>query len=389
MKIAVITLPLHTNYGGILQAYALKSVLESYGHQVSVVEPGYKMPLPLWWKAPAIYLKRFLQRMVRGSAGPEVFREIRARKEFPILSVNTSQFVDTYISPVIVKDYDHICKNTGGAGNDFDAFVVGSDQVWRPKYFGDIKQAFLHFAKNRDVLRFSYAASFGTDTLEYDYQQLEECSALLRLFDGVSVRESSAVRICDEWLDCDRAVQVLDPVMLLDSSAYLKLVSADDTYQGSSESGGIVTYFLDCQDSGSAVRFVEKALGSEVRDISVPRYSKDVPASQRVVPPLEQWIASISNAGFVITDSFHVCVLSILFHKPFFVIGNQARGLSRINSLLGMFGLESRLVQGIDPEDDGEGWLLDIDWESVETILNEKRRESFEFIESCLSLRHS
>ena len=99
-----------------------------------------------------------------------------------------------------------------------------------------------------------------------------------------------------------------------------------------------------------------------------------------MVPPLETWLAGFSEADMVVTDSFHGCVLSILMHKPFIVVENSYRGMSRIKSLLDMFALDQRLVQGIDPEDDGTFFLSDPDWEGVETVLNAKRAESAAFL---------
>jgi hypothetical protein len=86
----------------------------------------------------------------------------------------------------------------------------------------------------------------------------------------------------------------------------------------------------------------------------------------------------------VVTDSFHGCVLSILLHKPFLVVGNRARGVTRINSLLKMFGLEYRLVDAIDPDDDGQGWLTEVDWAKVDEILDDKRKTSLSFLSEVL-----
>ena len=379
MKIAIITLPLHVNYGGLLQAYALKSVLEGMDNEVTVLDPKDKMPLPLWWKAPAIYLKRALLNLVNKGKGPEVFRELRARRDFPVISANTGRFVAEYINPRVIKDYDEIEE-------EFDAFVVGSDQVWRPRYFGKIENAFLDFTSEWDVLRISYAASFGTDELEYEYAGLEECSRLLQRFDAVSVREDSAVKICDEWFSYKGAVQVLDPVMLLSAQTYLDM-AAKDPFKPAE--GKIITYMLDKHNNtGNISEFVSKVTGNSIYDISVNPGNPAIPVQDRVVPPVERWIASIANSSFVITDSFHVCVLSILFHKPFLVIANSVRGLPRISSLLRLFGLESRLVQGIDPEDDGQGWLLEMDWENVEKVLEEQRNLSFEFLKRSIERRN-
>ena len=77
MKTAIVTLPLHTNYGGLLQAYALKTALESMGHEVTVLDLKDKMPFPKGLKAPFIYANRALKKLLKGSSGPEVFREKR------------------------------------------------------------------------------------------------------------------------------------------------------------------------------------------------------------------------------------------------------------------------------------------------------------------------
>lgn len=63
-----------------------------------------------------------------------------------------------------------------------------------------------------------------------------------------------------------------------------------------------------------------------------------------IQPSVEKWLRAFMDARFVITDSFHACVFSILFHKPFIVMGNEYRGNTRFDSLLNMFGLTDRLV---------------------------------------------
>ena len=98
MKIGIITLPLHTNYGGILQAYALKTFLESVGHEAIVLDPIDKMPAPGGLRAPFVYASRMLKRGLKGKKGPEVFREHRFRRELPVVGKNISAFIEKYIS---------------------------------------------------------------------------------------------------------------------------------------------------------------------------------------------------------------------------------------------------------------------------------------------------
>ena len=173
MKVGMVTMPQHTNYGGILQAYALKTALESLGHEVTVFDQKDKTWFPQWWKAPFIYMKRGLFRVLKGSTGPEVFREYRLRREFPVVSSRLTPFVKEKLAPRVLTGYNEIKEG------EYDAFVVGSDQVWRPCNFDPIQDAFLRFTKGWDVRRVSYAASFGTSELEYEYFLLEEQCCLL------------------------------------------------------------------------------------------------------------------------------------------------------------------------------------------------------------------
>lgn len=376
MRIAIVTLPLHTNYGGILQAYALRSYLQAQGHEVTVLDLKDKMPLPAWWKAPAVYAKRAMVRMIKGSSSPEVFREFRYRRELPTVSARTSEFIDRYISPRVLRSYSDI------RDGEYDAFIVGSDQVWRPLYFGRIEDAFLQFTKGWDVKRLSYAASFGTDKLEYEYIQLEECARLLEGFDAVSVREEAGVDMCSEWLDCDRAVQVLDPVFLPDREVYLEMASS--VVSAGSE-GRILTYILDdAPEKSRVIEFMKRVSGCDVHDVSVKPYDRRLPLQERVVPSMESWLASFRDAKCVVTDSFHGCVISILFHKPFVAVGNSMRGMARLQSLLGSLELDARLVQGIDPEDDGEFLMSQPDWDRVEELLTAQRMPSMSFLNDNL-----
>lgn len=372
MKIGIVTLPLHTNYGGILQAYALKTSLEALGHEAVVLDPIEKMLPPKAMRAPFVYASRVLKRIFKGKAGPEVFRELRFRRELPVVGKNTLQFIDKYISPRSIMSYTDIKEG------DFDAFVVGSDQVWRPRYFHKIEDAFLSFTSDWNVRRLAYAASFGTDQLEYEYQQLEQCADLLQKFDGVSVREQGAVQMCSDWFDYENAVHVLDPVMLLDAARYRDIAGLSEEHHAK---GKILTYILDqSAHKKSVVEFIKSVSSKEIHDVSVRAYDKETPLFERIVPSLESWLVGFVDADMVVTDSFHGCVLSILMHKPFIVVENASRGISRIKSLLDLFGLDQRLVQGVDPDDDWAFFLSEPDWDSVEAVLNEKRAESKAFL---------
>lgn len=369
MRIGILTLPLHTNYGGILQAYALQTVLERMGHDVCLIEKKRQpLRLPLW-KAPLSYGKRIIKNLT-GNPFP-IFYEQKTNRETPIVRRNTDKFINKYIKRRIVDDFSGI-KET-----DFDAIVVGSDQIWRPKYFQEIEHAFLDFTEGWNIKRIAYAASFGTDEWEYTPEQTERCSNLLKQFDAVSVREKSGVGLCREHFHI-KAVHVLDPTMLLSATDYIKLFEAADIPKSN---GTLLCYILDeTQEKTALVNRIaeEKKLVPFRVNSKVENHS--APLSERIQPPVEQWLRGFYNSEFIVTDSFHACVFSILFNKPFVVVGNVDRGMSRFTSLLEMFGLNDRLFTDM-PESQSVEY---INWQEVNALLDSQRKAAKDFLNNLI-----
>ncbi len=359
MKIGILTLPLHTNYGGILQAYALQTVLERMGHEVCVIEKKRKpFQLPLW-KAPLVYGKRII-RNVTGHPFP-IFYEQKINREKPIVQQHTDRFIHKYIKRRFVDDFSEI-KET-----DFDVIVVGSDQVWRPKYFLDgIEHAYLDFTDRWNIKRIAYAVSFGTDEWEYTPRQKNRCKELIKNFDTVSVREDSGVTLCHAHFDVE-AQHVLDPTMLLAKEDYIQLFENANTPKSK---GNLLNYILD--EAPEKLALIDK-IAKEKDLVSFRVNSKvenrEASLQERIQPSVEQWLRGFYDAEFVITDSFHACVFSILFNKPFIAVGNKDRGMSRFTSLLSMFGLEKRLLTSSFYN---IGQIENIDWSKVNAILKDK-----------------
>lgn len=372
MRIGILTLPLHTNYGGLLQAFALQTYLERLGHDVVVLDKDKTPNIRPWYLRPALWTYHLIQKYVRHK-NVEIFTESTLRrtyKEYLETSKYTQCFVREYL-------HTHIYRNLSDIGkNDFDAIVVGSDQVWRRKYFfgSNIKDAFLHFTKGWSIKRIAYAASFGTDEWEYSEQQTSECKESIRLFDAVSVREDSGVLLCHRYLDCD-AHHVLDPTMLLEAEDYISLLEQSET---SKTDGDLLVYLIDETDEKKEL-LSKIAQKYSLTPFRVNSHVEDNNAKleDRIQPPVEQWLRGFKEAKFVVTDSFHACVFSILFHKPFVVIGNKSRGLVRFYSLLNLFGLQHHLV--LSPEE----WRTDVNYDipaTVYNILDEWRIKSKHFI---------
>ena len=378
MRIGILTLPLHTNYGGILQAYALQTVLERMGHEVCLIEKSPYLRLPAW-KAPLVYGKRVLKNMI-GCPCPIFYEQQVNRKiryENPIIRQNTDKFINKYIKRRIFNDFSEIKEK------DFDAIVVGSDQVWRPRYFcglthSRIENAYLQFSKGWDIKRVAYSASFGTDDWEYNPDQTKICRKLVKCFDAISVREKSACNLCRSNFDIEVEL-VLDPTMLLSANEYIRIFEKSSVTRSP---GTLLSYVLD--ESPEIIGLIEDfAKSNGLKSFRVNSKVEDVTASlvDRIQPPVEQWLRGFYDAEFVITDSFHACVFSIIFNKPFIAIGNQGRGLSRFSSLLEEYGLCDRLL--VNPKQTLKN-IDNINWQRINSLLEEKIKFAFTFLNENL-----
>ena len=376
MKIGILTLPLHTNYGGILQAYALQTVLERMGHEVVVFDTPNEYSLPPLWKLPLCFAKRIVMKCL--GRAKYVFVERQLNYERRTIAQDLQPFVDNNIHRKVIRNFGALKEK------DYDAIVVGSDQVWRASYFSGswlhlgVENAYLAFAKDWNIKRIAYAASFGTDDWEYTDEETLNCKELVNEFDGVSVREERGVYLCKNKLDVN-ALHVLDPTMLLNIDDYISIFQKENTPKSK---GTLLNYVLD---ENEEINHLIDKLVAEKQLIpfavnNLLESDESQPLQARIKTSVEAWLRGVYDAEFVITDSFHACVFSILFKKQFVVVGNKERGMSRFESLLNMFGLQDRLVDAtVDLSK-----LRQIDYDNVYDIYDKLKIRSINFL--CKSL---
>jgi hypothetical protein len=375
MRIGILTLPLHTNYGGILQAYALQTVLEGMGHDVVLLNKE-KIVIPQGKKLVIEYIKRFIKKYI-------LLKKVRfnaEKEDLPLYkhcSQYTQTFIDKYIHYCIHDDYDKIDNTV----LQLDAIIVGSDQIWRPRYIKEVLKekrtnAYLKFAKKWKIKRISYAASFGTDVWEYSQISTNSIKSLIDKFDAVSVREESGVLLCKKYFDVI-ASHVLDPTMLLSSDVYSSLI--DKCTEVKKHNKMLFNYVLDSNEK------IDTLIKNVLKDKQLNMYQLSDGSdysSGTIQPYVEEWLAAIKYADFIITDSFHACVFCIIFHKPFIVIGNERRGYGRFKSLMEMFKIEKNLIK--DPSE----YNSDIDYSiplHTYTILSKWQMDSMNFLKNALN----
>lgn len=382
MKIGILTQSLVVNYGGLLQNYALQQVLLQAGHEVETIDwyPSYNSLRERLYRVKRAMLSVFF---------PEKYPKLRyqpTEEERKVIQRNTNHFISTYINHTekVRSKEGFITKAKEG---NYDAYVVGSDQCWRPRYNAFLTSMFLDFAKEEKPQRIAYAASFGTDQWEFTQEMTSICAPLAQKFDFVSVREDSGVKLCKEHLGVN-AVHVLDPTLLLTKEDYIHLIEAEKEPKAK---GTLFNYILDPDTVKSAfINRVAKERGLKSFQVlpkcqAETRTMDDIKnhIEDCVFPGVTTWLRAFMDAEMTIVDSFHGMVFSIIFNKPFWVIGNVNRGMSRFTSLLKLFHLEDRLL------DTNQLQEVDInrpiDWSSVNTILQQKRNECINLLLTELS----
>lgn len=313
MNIMILTQPLVNNYGGLLQNYALQSILKKMNHNVITYNYIFLGP-PKY-----VYLKSWLKTLLLALAGKRrcFAKIIKPEKRnyhsnhFLVTSVNLTS-IQNFYRRKIIQQYK------------IDAIIIGSDQVWRPRYNYRIQDMFLKFAETLPIKRIAYAASFGVDNWEYSHKLTKVCSALAKKFDAISVREDSGVNLCKEHLGID-ATWVLDPTLLLKKEDYCE-VCKDVPIAGEKF---LAAYVLDKNETILAQC---ESIAAE-RGLNLKIFEAETNATLSV----PEWLAMFRDASYVVTNSFHGTVFSIIFGKKFKCLYNKTRGSARFDSLLKLY----------------------------------------------------
>lgn len=384
MRIAILTQPLSNNYGGILQTYALQNVLRSMGHEVVVLDRRPAYP------SVGLILRRSLS-WVKCLVRKYVLRQQDVNISNPLLEHYTLDKAWTYDDSALrsfIRDEIALTSPLRSSAamrryvktHGIEAVVVGSDQVWREAYTPCITDFFLGFLPlNSRVGRIAYAASFGTESEPISAAQLPQCVDLARKFDFISVREEAGLRLMHDVFGLD-AHLVLDPTLLLPAEAYRALIRKEDV-----RPSGLVSYVLDENDEKQRmIATLKSETGLSHTELLL------FPFRCRCADPrcvsISKWLSALAEADFIVTDSFHGCVFSILFRKRFVAVGNQRRGLSRFLTLLHTFGLEDRLVLSYEEFEQKRGALMMApDYENVHSRLAERKEECLQWLRGLLS----
>ena len=332
MRIGILTLPLHANYGGILQAYALQTVLERMGHEVCVLGTEFhsedvSLSYKIRWA-----LRQIKNILTNGKHLP--FKYNKAQLEmYNARILYTSYFIKNHIHEKIVNSLGDIKPS------DFDAIIVGSDQIWNtlidkgfdPVFFASDPQ----FAATRNI---AYAASDGSVTLsEKDQKTFAD---KMQRFQAIGVREETLQRML-----ADRGIRAeinLDPVLLAGREV-VDRIAADVPRR----KPFVLTYeAVDHPEVLLKAHAIAREAGLQVISIARTPYR---PGRARYSPA--EFAALVRDARHVVTTSFHGVALSLLYHTPFTFVPTGTRLDERINHILALEAngsLETIRIQSLE-----------------------------------------
>ena len=346
-----------TNYGAVLQAFALQKALCALGHEPTLLKAdfSYHNKIKKWYKSPFNVLKAWRnQRKVK----QEELRHPRHFAEFIQKNMISTERV-----------YHTIREVRRTSWKQFDAMITGSDQVWSGKTPSDLY--FLKFGP-QDALRFSYAASVGTKA-HLSPQYVEAFQRAVQKFSAISVREQNALVLCEKA--GVPAEFVPDPVFLFrleDYEAFLHLPAKTQNQK-------ICFIYLVSKNNSPVMdevyRYCEEHQLTPVSVSSQNHNSKPRAGEKEIYPDIPTWIQLIRDAELVVTDSFHGAAFSILFGKKLIIFPKKDYD-ARLDMLDRCFGIGPAICRG----DFGKAMAFQPDYQKIQKKIAALRDDGFRFL---------
>ncbi|MBQ2124852.1 MAG: polysaccharide pyruvyl transferase family protein [Spirochaetales bacterium] len=330
------------NYGQLLQCYALQKYLQNIGHDPYLIRYKWysdvrKNPLPIRiLKAlnPAFMFKYLKKKKNKAKIKIEVANNPRYFDDFRKRYITQSK--------TLFSSLQQLQQNPPPA----DIYIVGSDQVWNfwnnpVRRFRNIIHAYFLDFGSPETKRISFAASWGVKKISQEY--IKEISPLLAKFDYVSVREESGIDLCKQCgVD---AKWLADPTMFLSADVYRKLYK--ENQMNNMPQGKYLVLYAVNNNSKFDIQAVYDFAKSKKLEVIYITGNGTVDKYPKYFATIPQWLYLIDNAEYVITNSFHCCVFSILFNKQFAALalnGKHAGMNSRLDSLFKHYKIEPRFI---------------------------------------------
>ena len=366
-KIGIATVFGGYNYGSALQACATKMILRELGYEGEILK--LKGSLVAGRDVRVKKLATILFRSVFNRGGMKNLKNYgdSVGKKMPEQSVALFDgFTESTLSPTALS-YGALKKKA--RGEEYCAFVCGSDQVWNSAVLYVDPFYYLRFAPERK--RIAFAPSFGRDFVP-DYNK-KKIAKYIDGFRRISVREASGEPIVSSLVG-KRAEVLVDPTLAVSAEEWTRQLGLGE---GSGEKY-LLTYFLDEPSVATVekIRSISEAAGLKI--VNLPYIFENARLGETAVAGPREFVEFIKNASFVCTDSFHGTVFSMNFNVPFYTFernyGNAGKQSARIESILKLMGMTERY----EPECVED--CMDISFEGVNEALANERKRSRDYL---------
>lgn len=320
MKVGIITFFNYNNYGAALQCYGLFKTLEEMGHEVEYLD--YTCP----------YIGNPFK--IKHLKNKGLFGYIYSTVGYICYLPRRKRFNEFRKQIPHTKPLNH--ENISEVGACYDKYITGSDQVWSTKLTDFDGTYFLDFVTD-DVKKNSYSASFGENNIQEENR--EKYELLLKKFNGISVREDYGKRLVKEFTGKDSEITV-DPTLLLTKKEW-ESIAAKKRVDGKY----ILVYQLGF--SSQLIRAVKEV----ARETKLPVVYVPFPLGGLLKCKISlsagpsEWLSLIKNAEYVITDSYHGIIFSIIFKRLFLAVVDGQHKNKRAISLLSKLHLEKRIAK--------------------------------------------
>ena len=378
MKIALFTWT-YLNYGTQLQAYSMCTYLKNNGQDIDFINYlTHKEDVIRYGKKN---LSHQIKRVIKKGKQISLNRRMAKIGNDNIEALKNRQYkFNAFMKNILPLTKKYTATDLLNISDCYDLYIVGSDQVWSPKYLDG--RFFLDFVENKNKL-VAYAPSFGVNSLNPEIT--ERVSKWIQRFEYLSVREIAGKEIIKELTGKEVPV-VLDPTFLFNKDEWYSNFEAsnqqDEKY--------ILCYFLSENSYyWKVVSKIADILGLKV--IIVPNTPDDFecPYEKCIdVAPID-FAKMIFDAAYVITDSFHGTAFAINFGIDFLTLArfsekSKESENSRVKSILELLDFDDRFIVS-----DTISCTVEIDkekWEKCEMLLERKREESKQYLDNILKV---
>ena len=365
-RIGIITIQKCDNFGADLQAYALGAKLRLMGYDAENIDylfyknprhRGGKMEKPVLPISPKNRVKEVLFPVLT------VFRRLR---NFSRQAKRDERFEAWFKENVRVGEEYRSVESLYENPPKYDVYMVGSDQVWNPRLYSNIKPYFLDFVP-QGAKCVSYASSFGVSELSgpvfHKYKQW------LKKFSHIGLREKKGVETVEAMALNAEVAHVLDPTLLLTANDWEKVAIRPE--DAPADKYLLLYDLIASQGTVDLARRWAAQEGWQVIRIGAGAHGSGEFA----------WL--FAHAQSVVTNSFHGTAFAVLNHKPFYsVVPSGMTNASRIESLLNTISLQHRLVRAEDVAEISIS--AELDWNSIDERLNDARDKSVRFLRRSL-----